>query len=155
MTILVTGGAGFIGSNFALDWIRERDEPIVIVDKLTYAGNLSSLKTILDCAQLAFVHADICDARAVQSVLSAHRPRAIVHLAAETHVDRSIRNPARFVQTNVTGTCHLLEQSRLYWSQMTAEEGKAFRFLHLSTDEVYGSLAPADDPVTEQSPYAP
>jgi len=155
MTILVTGGAGFIGSNFVLDRLREHDEPIVIVDKLTYAGNISSLEPVLDCAQLTFVQADICDTQKIRSVLGAHKPRAIVHLAAETHVDRSIKNPASFVQTNVTGSFSLLDETRRYWSEINTSEQAAFRFLHVSTDEVYGSLAPADHPVTEQSPYAP
>ncbi len=155
MTILVTGGAGFIGSNFVLGWIRDHDEPIVIVDKLTYAGNLSSLKPVTDSTQLEFIRADICDAPEIRSVLAEHKPRAIVHLAAETHVDRSIQDPAPFVQTNVTGTFNLLEQTKQYWSEMSAETQRTFRFLHLSTDEVYGSLTPADSPFTEQSPHAP
>lgn len=155
MTILVTGGAGFIGSNFVLDWIGDCDEPIVTVDNLTYAGNLSSLESILDYPRFEFVRADIRDVRKIRLVLGQHRPRAIVHAAAETHVDRSILDPARFVETNVTGTMNLLEQTRLYWSELSAGAQSKFRFLHLSTDEVYGSLAPSDPPSTEQSPYAP
>lgn len=153
--ILVTGGAGFIGSNFVLDWFREHDEGIVNVDKLTYAGNLTTLKSLSHDTRHVFVRADIGDAAAMASVLAQYKPRAVVHFAAESHVDRSIHGPAEFVQTNVVGTFTLLEAVRAYWNGLDEEARLAFRFLHVSTDEVFGSLEAADAPFSETTAYAP
>jgi dTDP-glucose 4,6-dehydratase len=153
--ILVTGGAGFIGANFVLDWIAATGEPVVNLDKLTYAGNLGNLASLAGDARHVFVHGDIADRAAVQRLLAEHRPRAIVHFAAESHVDRSIHGPGAFVQTNVVGTFELLEAARGYWMELAAEEHERFRFLHVSTDEVYGSLAEDDPAFTEETPYAP
>ncbi len=153
--ILVTGGAGFIGANFTLAWIDKTGEPIVNLDKLTYAGNLGSLAPLRAEARHAFVRGDIADPALVGELLAQHRPRALVNFAAETHVDRSIHGPAAFVDTNVVGTFRLLETVRTWWSSLPKEDADAFRFLHVSTDEVYGSLAPDDHPFTEQSAYAP
>jgi dTDP-glucose 4,6-dehydratase len=145
--ILVTGGAGFIGSNFVLSTLKERDEPIVNLDKLTYAGSLRNLEGLRDDPRHIFVPGDICDRELVRELLKKHKPRALVHFAAESHVDRSISGPAPFIETNVTGTFCLLEEARLY--------SREIRFLHVSTDEVYGSLRPGDPPFTEDTPYAP
>ncbi len=153
--ILVTGGAGFIGSNFVLDWLANSDEPVVNLDALTYAGNLENLSSIDGLPGHLFVHGDICDRLLVDSLLAKHRPRAIVHLAAESHVDRSIHGPKAFMQTNVTGTFTLLEAARSYLASLDDESRGAFRFLHVSTDEVYGSLGPKDPPFTETHPYEP
>lgn len=153
--ILVTGGAGFIGANFVLDWLAALDEPVVNLDKLTYAGNLGNLASVQADRRHTFVHGDICDAELVAQLLAQHRPRAIVHFAAESHVDRSIHGPAEFVTTNVNGTFTLLEATRAYWSAMTPDERANFRFLHVSTDEVYGSLAPDEPPFTESRAYEP
>jgi len=153
--ILVTGGAGFIGANFVLDWLERTGEPVVNLDLLTYAGNLGSLAALRDDARHVFVRGDIGDRGAVDALLALHRPRAIVNFAAESHVDRSIHGPAAFVATNVVGTFHLLEATRAYWSALPEEGRAAFRFLHVSTDEVYGSLGPDDPPFTETTPYAP
>jgi dTDP-glucose 4,6-dehydratase len=153
--ILVTGGAGFIGSCFVLDWLAARDEPVVDLDKLTYAGNLRSLATLAGDPRHAFVRGDIGDADAVTVLLSRHRPRAIVNLAAETHVDRSIRGPRAFVDTNIVGTFTLLECTRVWWETLPPDERAAFRFLHVSTDEVYGSLGPADPAFSETTSFAP
>jgi len=153
--LLVTGGAGFIGSNFVLSTIAQSGEPIVNLDKLTYAGNLANLESVRGDARHTFVQGDIGDRGLVGTLLARHRPRAIVHLAAESHVDRSIEGPAEFIQTNVVGTFGLLEEARAYWQALPAEERGAFRFLHVSTDEVYGSLGPQDPAFTEQTPYAP
>ncbi len=153
--ILVTGGAGFIGANFVLDWTAATGEPVVNLDKLTYAGNLGNLASLAGDARHGFVHGDIADRAAVQRLLAEHRPRAIVHFAAESHVDRSIHGPGAFVQTNVVGTFELLEAARGYWMELAAEERERFRFLHVSTDEVYGSLAEDDPAFTEETPYAP
>jgi dTDP-glucose 4,6-dehydratase len=153
--IFVTGGAGFIGSNFVLDWLAQTDEPVINFDKLTYAGNLNNLATLRDDARHLFVQGDICDTAHVASLLAAHRPRAIVHFAAESHVDRSIHSPGAFVTTNVNGTFGLLEATRAYWSGLEGTAKSEFRFLHVSTDEVYGTLAPDDAPFTETTPYAP
>ncbi|HSC24075.1 MAG TPA: dTDP-glucose 4,6-dehydratase [Casimicrobiaceae bacterium] len=153
--ILVTGGAGFIGSNFVLDWLTATAEPLVNLDKLTYAGNLQSLAPVKDDARHVFVRGDIGDAALVRSLLERHRPRAIVNFAAESHVDRSIRGPAAFIQTNVVGTFALLECVREWWCDMPSAERAAFRFLHVSTDEVFGSLAPDDPAFSETTPYAP
>jgi len=153
--LFVTGGAGFIGSNFVLSTLAATGEPIVTLDKLTYAGNLANLATLRNDARHSFVRGDICDRTLVARLLATHRPRAIVHFAAESHVDRSIHGPAEFVQTNVVGTFSLLEEARAYWSGLPEEERRAFRFLQVSTDEVYGSLGAADPAFTETTPYAP
>ncbi len=153
--LLVTGGAGFIGSNLVQDWLAQDDEPIVNLDKLTYAGNLGSLSGLANDARHVFVRGDIGDRALVESLLSAHRPRAIVNLAAESHVDRSIHGPAAFVETNVVGTFNLLDATRAWWAALPATERAAFRFLHVSTDEVYGSLGPDDAAFSETTPYAP
>ena len=153
--ILVTGAAGFIGSNFVLDWMREVGEPVVSLDKLTYAGNLRNLAVLERDARHTFVRGDIGDRETVDGLLGQHRPRAIVHFAAESHVDRSIHGPADFIQTNVVGTFTLLEAVRGHWSGLASPEKDAFRFLHVSTDEVYGSLGPSDPAFTETTPYAP
>jgi dTDP-glucose 4,6-dehydratase len=153
--ILVTGGAGFIGSNFVLDWFARGSEPVVNLDKLTYAGNLGSLASLAGDARHVFVHADISARSRVDALLAEHRPRAIVNFAAESHVDRSIHGPAAFIETNVVGTFTLLEAARAYWSTLREAERSAFRFLHVSTDEVFGSLAPEEAPFTEATPYAP
>ncbi|HEX4523826.1 MAG TPA: dTDP-glucose 4,6-dehydratase [Casimicrobiaceae bacterium] len=153
--ILVTGGAGFIGANFVLDWRAEGKEPVVNVDKLTYAGNLGSLAALKDDSGHHFVRADIGDRATIDALLAAHRPRAIVNFAAESHVDRSIHGPAAFIDTNIVGTFALLEAARAYWSSLPEPERSGFRFLHVSTDEVYGSLAPGADGFCETTPYAP
>lgn len=155
MTILVTGGAGFIGSNFVLDWLAQHDEPIVNLDKLTYAGNLNNLAAVHRDPHHHFVRGDISDTSLVTRLLHDHRVRAVVHLAAESHVDRSIAGPAAFIDTNVVGTFRLLEAVRSYWSVLASDERAAFRFLHVSTDEVYGSLAPDAPAFDEQHRYAP
>ena len=151
--LLVTGGAGFIGANFVVSTLEATGEPIVNVDKLTYAGNLRNLDAARADSRHRFIQGDICDRDLVRSLLKTHRPRAIVHFAAESHVDRSIAGPAEFVQTNVVGTWALLEEARAYWDGNGREAG--FRFVHVSTDEVYGSLGPADPAFTEETPYAP
>ena len=153
--ILVTGGAGFIGSNFVIDWIAAEGEPVVNLDKLTYAGNLANLAGLAQDARHRFVRGDIADGALVDKLLAEHRPRAIVHFAAESHVDRSIHGPEDFVQTNVIGTFRLLEAARAYWSGLAGEAKQAFRFLHVSTDEVYGSLSETDPAFSETTPYAP
>ena len=153
--ILVTGGAGFIGANFVLDWLAQHDEPVLNLDKLTYAGNLSSLASLAHDPRHVFVRGDIGDRPLVDGLLRQHRPRAIINFAAESHVDRSIRGPAAFVETNVVATFHLLEATRSWSSALAGEERAAFRFLHVSTDEVYGSLGPADPGFTETSAYEP
>ncbi len=155
MKILVTGGAGFIGSNFVLSWIAGEHSPVVNLDKLTYAGNLGNLASLKGDARHIFVHGDINDRMLVAALLEKHRPRAIVHFAAESHVDRSIHGPSDFVQTNIVGTFALLETAHAYWSALSEPEKSRFRFLHVSTDEVYGSLGPDDPPFSEASPYAP
>ena len=154
-SILVTGGAGFIGSNFVLDWIALGKDPVINLDKLTYAGNLQNLASLEGNARHTFVRGDIGDAELVAGLLAEHRPRAIVNFAAESHVDRSIHGPAEFIQTNVVGTFHLLEAARAYWNGLDAEGKNIFRFLHVSTDEVYGSLSPADPAFTEKKQYEP
>ena len=155
MNIFVTGGAGFIGSNFILDWVAGEKTCVVNLDKLTYAGNLNNLSRLQCDPNHTFVQGDICDGALVGHLLREHRPRAIVHFAAESHVDRSIHGPAEFIQTNINGTFSLLEEARAYWQELPGEEKDAFRFLHVSTDEVYGSLGPDDSPFTETTPYAP
>jgi dTDP-glucose 4,6-dehydratase len=153
--ILVTGGAGFIGANFVLDWRAEGHEPVVNIDKLTYAGNLGSLAALKDDPDHHFVRADIGDRATIDALLAAHRPGAIVNFAAESHVDRSIHGPAAFIETNIVGTFALLEAARAYWSSLQDPERSRFRFLHVSTDEVYGSLAPDVGGFCETTPYAP
>ena len=153
--ILVTGGAGFIGANFVLDWIAATGEPVLNLDALTYAGNLESLKSLDGDARHVFVQGDIGDRALVDRLLAQHQPRAIVHFAAESHVDRSIHGPGAFVQTNVNGTFTLLEAARGHWMQLQGAAKEAFRFHHVSTDEVYGSLKPTDAPFTETHPYEP
>ncbi|MEP6997229.1 MAG: dTDP-glucose 4,6-dehydratase [Betaproteobacteria bacterium] len=154
--ILVTGGAGFIGANFVLDWRRAQvDEPVANVDKLTYAGNLGSLAELKDDPGHHFVRADIGDRATIDALLVSHRPRAIVNFAAESHVDRSIHGPAAFIDTNIVGTFALLEAARAYWSSLPEPERSRFRFLQVSTDEVYGSLAPDATGFSETTPYAP
>lgn len=153
--IFVTGGAGFIGSNFILDWLAQSDENIINIDKLTYAGNLHNLSSLQHDERHHFVKADINDTTAIAQLLAIHRPRAIVHFAAESHVDRSIHGPAAFVQTNIQGTFQLLEACRAYWQQLPATDKKGFRFLHVSTDEVFGSLGANDAPFSETTTYAP
>lgn len=153
--ILVTGGAGFIGANFVLDWLAQSDEAVLNVDKLTYAGNLGTLQSLRDDPRHVFARADICDRAALDALLAEHKPRAILHFAAESHVDRSIHGPADFVQTNVVGTFTLLEAARQYWNTLDADAKAAFRFLHVSTDEVFGSLSPTDPQFSETTPYAP
>ena len=155
MTILVTGGAGFIGSNFVLDWFKTSAEPVVNLDALTYAGNLANLAPLAGDARHHFVQGDIGDRALVDSLLATHRPRAVLHFAAESHVDRSIHGPGAFMKTNVDGTFTLLEATRAYWAPLPAAEKAAFRFHHVSTDEVYGSLS-ADAPAfTETHAYEP
>jgi dTDP-glucose 4,6-dehydratase len=153
--ILVTGGAGFIGSNFVLDWIASTEERVLNLDKLTYAGNMANLATVADSDRHVFVHGDIGDTALVARLLLEHRIRAVVNFAAESHVDRSIHGPAAFIETNVVGTFGLLEAVRQYWGELPAHEKAAFRFLHVSTDEVYGSLAPDAPAFTEAHAYEP
>jgi dTDP-glucose 4,6-dehydratase len=153
--LLVTGGAGFIGSNFVRSTIAETGEPIVNLDKLTYAGNLSNLDSLRDDARHVFVQGDICDCAVVKNLLQKHEPRALVHFAAESHVDRSIAGPAPFIQTNVVGTFALLEEARIFFESLKGEARERFRFLQVSTDEVHGSLGAEDPPFTESTPYAP
>jgi dTDP-glucose 4,6-dehydratase len=153
--ILVTGGAGFIGSNFVLDWLRSSDEPVLNLDALTYAGNMANFAALQGDARHVFVHGDICDRALLDRLLAEHRPRALLHFAAESHVDRSIHGPGAFVRTNVEGSFALLEAARAYWGELPAAERAAFRFLHVSTDEVYGSLASDDPAFSETHPYQP
>jgi dTDP-glucose 4,6-dehydratase len=153
--ILVTGGAGFIGSNFVLDWLAQSDEPVVTLDKLTYAGNLGNLASVMQDKRHTFVHGDIGERKLVDELFAKYQPRAILHFAAESHVDRSIHGPAEFISTNVNGTFTLLEAARAYYNGLSDGEKAGFRFLHVSTDEVYGSLGPDDAPFTETTAYAP
>ncbi len=154
--ILITGGAGFIGSNFVLDWLADpKNEGIVNLDKLTYAGNLDTLKMVENDSRHIFVRGDIADYSLVLNLLKRHSIRAVINFAAESHVDRSIHGPIDFIQTNVLGTFQLLEAARTYWFQLNHSEKQAFRFLHISTDEVYGSLLPSDAPFSEINPYRP
>ena len=153
--LLVTGGAGFIGANFVLDWLAQSDEPIINLDKLTYAGNLKNLSSLQGDKRHVFVEGDIGDAALVGELLARHRPRAVVNFAAESHVDRSIHGPEDFIQTNIVGTFHLLEAVRAHWSALPADEKPDFRFLHVSTDEVYGSLGKDDAAFTETHRYEP
>jgi dTDP-glucose 4,6-dehydratase len=153
--ILVTGGAGFIGSNFTLQWVAQEGTPVINLDKLTYAGNVCNLQQITSDHRYCFVHGDILDRELMQGLFRQHRPRAVVHFAAESHVDRSIHGPDDFIRANVNGTFSLLEEARAYWSNLPDQARSAFRFLHVSTDEVYGSLGPSDPPFREETPYAP
>lgn len=153
--ILVTGGAGFIGANFVQDWISTTGEALVNLDKLTYAGNLRSLQSILSDSRHIFVRGGIEDSALVSALLVEHSPRAVVHLAAESHVDRSIHDPVAFVETNVLGTSRLLECVRRYWNRLGAERKAKFRFVHVSTDEVYGSLDTGESPFDEYCEYRP
>jgi len=153
--IFVTGGAGFIGSNFVLDWLAQSDEPVVNLDKLTYAGNLKNLSALEGDARHIFVRGDIGDKDLVLELLRHHKPRAILNFAAESHVDRSILGPGEFIQTNINGTFGLLEAARAYWNDLGQAGKEAFRFLHVSTDEVYGTLGPNDPPFSETTAYAP
>jgi len=153
--ILVTGGAGFIGTNFVLDSLAGNGSPVVNLDKLTYAGNLENLASLEGDPRHVFVRGDVCDRELLDRLLAGHRPSAVVHFAAESHVDRSIHGPGEFVRTNVQGTFTLLEAVRAYWGALEGEEKERFRFLHVSTDEVYGSLGPDDPPFAEANPYQP
>jgi dTDP-glucose 4,6-dehydratase len=154
-TILVTGGAGFIGSNFILGWMEQETAPVINLDKLTYAGNIHNLATIANDRRYEFVKGDIADHGLLRSLLDRRQPRAIIHFAAESHVDRSIRGPEDFIRTNIDGTFALLEEARAYWGGLSAGENADFRFVHVSTDEVYGSLGPDDPPFSETTAYAP
>lgn len=153
--ILVTGGAGFIGSNFVLDWLAQSDEKIINLDKLTYAGNLQNLSSLTGDSRHLFVQGDIGDIQLVPQLLKQHQPRAIINLAAESHVDRSIHGPEDFIQTNILGTFRLLEEVRAYWNELETQDKQNFRFLHVSTDEVYGSLTLNEPAFTEEHPYQP
>ena len=154
-SIIVTGGAGFIGSNFILSWIANTGSPVVNLDLLTYAGNPANLSTLDADPRYKLAHGDICDAELVGKLLAEHQPRAIVHFAAESHVDRSIASPGAFIRTNVQGTFVLLDQAKSYWSSLSEADQRAFRFLHVSTDEVYGSLGAHDPAFSETTAYAP
>jgi dTDP-glucose 4,6-dehydratase len=154
-SILVSGGAGFIGSNFVLNWIEEEVDRVINLDKLTYAGNVGNLNTLQGDPRHIFVRGDIGDSQSVDALLSEHRPRAVVNFAAETHVDRSIHGPREFIQTNIVGTFNLLESVRGYYASMDKSDKKHFRFLHVSTDEVYGTLSPDDPPFSETNSYEP
>jgi dTDP-glucose 4,6-dehydratase len=153
--IVVTGGAGFIGGNFVLHWMENNLGPIVNLDKLTYAGNLQTLASVEGRSDYTFVKGDICDAQLVAEVFATHKPRAVVHFAAESHVDRSILGPEAFLKTNIDGTFTLLQAARHYMATLSDEDQKEFRFLHVSTDEVYGTLEPDDPAFSETTPYAP
>jgi dTDP-glucose 4,6-dehydratase len=153
--IIVTGGAGFIGSNFVLDWLTASDEPVLVLDSLSYAGNLGNLRSLQGDARFEFVRGDIGDRALVDALLARCQPRALVHFAAESHVDRSIHGPAAFIRSNIEGTFALLEATRAWWSTLPPPARAGFRFLHVSTDEVYGTLAPADPAFSETTPYAP
>lgn len=155
MTVLVTGGAGFIGSNFVLDWLQGVGEPVINLDRLTYAGNLENLASLDVDSRHIFVRGDIGDFDLVSRLLADHRPRAVINFAAESHVDRSIHGPEDFIQTNIVGSFRLLEAVRAYWGTLSDSEKRGFRFLHVSTDEVYGSLEPDDPPFNESNRYEP
>src|SRR5438128_5303444 len=153
--IFVTGGAGFIGANFCLDWLAQTDEAVVNIDNLTYAGNLENLASLHADKRHVFIKGDIGDSGLLASLLATHQPRAVINFAAESHVDRSIHGPEDFIQTNIVGTFHLLQAVRAYWSELPEAEKEAFRFLHVSTDEVYGSLSKDDPAFRETNRYEP
>ena len=153
--ILVTGGAGFIGTNFILDWLTQSDEEIINLDNLTYAGNLENLASLKDDKQHIFIKGDICDSTLIISLLTKYKPRAIINFAAESHVDRSIKEPEGFIQTNIVGTFRLLEATRAYWNALENMKKEKFRFLHISTDEVYGSLSSKEKAFDEEHRYEP
>ncbi|MCB1940596.1 MAG: GDP-mannose 4,6-dehydratase, partial [Candidatus Accumulibacter sp.] len=153
--ILVTGGAGFIGANFVLDWLQQSDETVINLDRLTYAGNRENLASLAGDDRHIFVHGDIGDSQLTSRLLAQYQPRAIVNFAAESHVDRSIHGPEDFIQTNIVGTFHLLEALRGYWGSLAADARQACRFLHVSTDEVYGSLTRDEPAFSETHPYQP
>ncbi len=156
--ILITGGAGFIGSNFVLDWLsdpKHGQEPVINLDLLTYAGNTENLSSIANDPRYQFIHGDIRNPELIEALLAKHRPRTVVHFAAESHVDRSIHGPGEFISTNIQGTFNLLQCSLAYWKRLPADQAKDFRFLHVSTDEVYGSLGAKDPAFTETTPYQP
>ncbi|MDA5192513.1 dTDP-glucose 4,6-dehydratase [Govanella unica] len=155
MSILVTGGAGFIGSNFIIEWLQQSPSRVINVDKLTYAGNLQNLSCLAETEPHIFCHGDIADQGFIESLLTEHKPTAIINFAAESHVDRSIHGPGDFIQTNVVGTFNLLQATRNYWEKLEGEDKATFRFLHVSTDEVYGSLAPQDPAFCETTAFAP
>ena len=155
MTVIVTGAAGFIGSNFVLNWLEKNKEKVIALDKLTYAGNLENLKSVEKKSNYEFVQGDIGDSNLVADLLKKHQPRAIVNFAAESHVDRSIHGPDDFIQTNMVGTYRLLEQARLYFDILSEDNQQLFRFLHVSTDEVYGTLSSTDPAFTEANQYEP
>ena len=155
MTIMVTGGCGFIGSNFVIDWLSKNDEMVINLDKLTYAGNLKNLSKIENNTNHAFFKKDIGDKEAVSHIFNKYSPRFVINFAAETHVDRSIDSPEAFIQTNILGTFHLLEATRNYWNKLNKEKKSNFRFLHISTDEVYGSLEANAAPFNESHSYSP
>lgn len=155
MTVLITGAAGFIGSNYVIDWLQERDEPIINLDKLTYAGNLENLRSLQGDPRYAFVLGDIGDTALVGDLLQKHKPRAVMNFAAESHVDRSIHGPGEFIQTNIVGTFNLLESVRQFWGTLESAAKESFRFLHVSTDEVYGSLSSTDSAFKETNRYEP
>jgi dTDP-glucose 4,6-dehydratase len=153
--LLITGAAGFIGANYVYHHLERSDEPVVVLDKLTYAGNAQTLEAAIATGRVQLVRGDICDRALVRQLIDTHRPRALLHFAAESHVDRSIHGPDDFVQTNVIGTFSLLEEARAYWTALPGAEKEAFRFLHVSTDEVYGSLSDTDPAFAETTPYQP
>lgn len=153
--ILVTGGAGFIGSNFVLQWMEQEKTPLINLDKLTYAGHLLNLETLTSTPLHKFIHGDICDRQLIKRLLKEFNPQYVVHFAAESHVDRSIASPDSFIKTNIVGTFILLEEALQYWQNLPNDQKEEFRFLHVSTDEVYGSVNDKDPPVTEESPYVP
>ena len=155
MTIIVTGAAGFIGSNFSLNWLTHTEEKVIALDKLTYAGNLENLQSAENNPNYLFIHGDIADAKLVAKILEEHQPRAIINFAAESHVDRSIHGPDDFIQTNIVGTYRLLEEARLFFNILSEENQKEFRFLHVSTDEVYGTLSANDPAFKEEKRYEP
>jgi dTDP-glucose 4,6-dehydratase len=155
MMILVTGGAGFIGGNFVLDWLKQHDETVINLDKLTYAGNLQTLAFVAEDPRYIFVQGDIGDNILIPKLLQKYQPRAVINFAAESHVDRSIHGPAAFIETNIVGTFHLLESVRSYWEKLPPAKKRQFRFLHISTDEVYGSLTPDAAAFTEMHNYQP
>ena len=155
MSIMVTGGAGFIGSNFIIEWLERHSEPVINVDKLTYAGNLQNLVTLEGDSKHIFAQEDIGNTKAIDQLLKDHKPRFVLNFAAESHVDRSIHSPEEFIQTNIVGTFRLLESIRSYWNDMSNKDKNNFRFLHISTDEVYGSLESSAPAFTETHRYNP